>query len=171
MFGYILISPFFVQPVSSLEHSPRSTIQATIEHASCDDIFISPGLSINETSYYLRRLHAHQCIENKVFPASMNDHPGWMDPSSLLEHRGKLEVEADELLNALERELPPGGRIWLFYEVNSDRQDVLDILKSKLDQRMVLTQTEEGYGSFFNQVLIYSQKDQDGDKRVDPLYH
>ena len=159
MFGYILISPFFVQPVSSLERSPRSTIQAMIENASCDDTFVSPGLSINETSYYLRRLQAHRCIENKVFPASMNDHPGWMDPQSLLEHRDELEKEADVLINTLESELPSGGRIWLFYEVNSDRQDVLDILKSRLDRRMVLTQTEEGYGSFFDQVLIYNQKE------------
>ncbi len=171
MFGYILISPFFVQPVSSLERSPRSTIQAMIGNARCGDIFISPGLSINETSYYLRRLDAQHCIENKGFPASMNDHPGWMDPSSLLEQRSELEKEAGVLINALESELPPGGRIWLFYEVDSDRQGVLDILKSKLDRQMVLTQTEEGYGSFFNQVLIYSQKEKDSGRNFDPMIY
>jgi len=171
MFGYILIAPFFVQPASGMERSPRSTIQAMIENANCGDIFISPGLSVNETSYYLRRLQAHNCIENKVFPASMNDHPGWMDPSSLLEQRGELEKEADLFINALKSELPPGGRIWLLYEVDSDRQDVLDILKSKLDRLMVLTQTEEGYGSFFNQVLIYNQKELERRQGIDMLFH
>ena len=158
LLGYVVAVPVFAGGNHGLEKTPKSSIQFAVEHAACGDIFISGGLSINETVYYLRRLHAPGCIENIAYPASMQAHPGWMDPPSLLAHREALTQEADNLVKELDQKLGTNGRVWFFYEQDAYRQNVLDILERELDQNMVLTQTMEGYGSFFDKIYVYISK-------------
>jgi hypothetical protein len=158
MFAFVFISPVFARNNSAIEHSPRSSIKYTIENAKCGDVFIFGGMSINEATYYMRRYNAPDCIERKVFPESMNDHPGWMDPVGLLRHPDQLTTEADALVNDLDQHLDDRGNVWFFYETRTARQKVLDILKVRLDQKMVLTQAIHGYGTFFEAIMIYAPK-------------
>jgi hypothetical protein len=157
LFGVVVVFPFFKNG-STVERSPRSSIAYVVQNAKCGDIIIAAGLSINETSYYMRRLNAPACIQMVAFPASMEEHPGWMYPPDLLMQPETLAAEADDLVNHTENELRTENRIWLFYEDRTDRKDVLDILKSRLDQKLVLTESIKGYGSFFTEVLVYSKK-------------
>jgi hypothetical protein len=158
LFGYVVAVPVFARGDHGLEKTPKSSIQYAVEHATCSDIFISGGLSITETVYYLRQLDTRNCIENRVFPASVQKHPGWMDPPSLLDHHAALAQEADAVVKDLDQKLGSNGQVWFFYESDDYRQHVLDILRRQLDQKMVLTQTIEGYGSFFDKIYVYIPK-------------
>jgi hypothetical protein len=158
LFGYVAAVPVLARGDQGLEKTPKSSIQYAVEHATCSDIFISGGLSITETIYYLRQLDAPSCIQNRGFPASMQEHPGWMDPPSLLDHQAALAQEADAVVKDLDQKLGRNGRVWFFYESDDYRQHVLDFLKGQLDQNMVLTQTIEGYGSFFDKIYVYIPK-------------
>jgi hypothetical protein len=106
----------------------------------------------------MRQLRAPDCIQNKVFPASVHDHPGWLDPPSSLDQHKELAKEANALVGDIDQKLGTNGRLWFFYETNDDQQDVLDILKERLDQNMTLARTIEGHGSFFDKILIYASK-------------
>jgi hypothetical protein len=158
MLGFILVVPVFAIGDSRTEYSPRSSIQYVIENAKCGDVFVAGGLSINEISYYMHQLNAPNCIERYVFPESMNDHPGWMDPPGLLQHSDELETEANLLVNDINQSSGNRNNIWFFYESRTPRQKVLDILKNQLDRKMVLIQRVKGYGTFFDSVLVYSEK-------------
>lgn len=158
LFAYVLVSPAFAKDNKGIEKSPRSSIQYVVANAQCGDVLIFGGMSLSETTYYLRRFNAPDCIARKAFPDSMNDHPGWMDPAGLLQQPDRLTTEADALVNHLAQNSGKQNHIWFFYETRTPRQKVLDILKSDLDQKMILVQTVSGYGTFFESILIYSTK-------------
>jgi hypothetical protein len=158
IFSFVLTNPIFASSNSAIEHSPRSSIKYAVENAKCGDVFISGGMSISETTYYMNRFNASDCIQRKAFPESINDHPGWMDPFSLLQHSDQLTREADALANNLDQTLGRQNHVWFFYETRTPRQKVLDILKSNLDATMNLVQTVPGYGTFFESILVYSSK-------------
>ena len=158
MFGYITAAPIFTRGGRGTEPSPKTSVRYAVENANCGDVFVSGGLSFNEISYYMRQLRAPDCIQNKVFPGSIHDHPGWMDPSSSLDQHRELAKEADALIEDLDKKLGTNGRLWFFYETNDNHQYVVDILQERLDQNMTLTRTIEGHGSFFDKILIYASK-------------
>jgi hypothetical protein len=144
------------QPPS--EQSPRSSIEYVLGNAKRGDVLISGGLAVNEVTYYMRRRNTPSGIQHAVFPQSMIEHPGWMDPASLLANSGELAREAKALVKRVNERLEGHNRIWFFYEIDSPRQVILDILKRQLDQEMVLIRTEERSGSFFDAVAIYAAK-------------
>lgn len=158
IFSFVFINPIFASSNSGIEHSPRSSIKYAVENAKCGDVFISGGMSTSEITYYMRRFNASDCIQRKAFPESINDHPGWMDPFSLLQGSNQLSIEADALTNDLEQVLGRQNHVWFFYETRTPRQKVLDILKSSLDEKMILVQTVPAYGTFFESILIYSAR-------------
>jgi hypothetical protein len=155
MLGSAVVSPLFTTADPATEYSPRASIRYVLENARCGDTIISGGLSNNETTYYLRRLRAPDCVEHRIFPESLYEHPGWMDPPSLLEHSAELEIEAKSLVNELDRS---HTRVWFLYEHHPYRQPVLDILKTQLDQEMVLRESLKGYGTFFDSILVYGSE-------------
>lgn len=158
LFGYVVVTSALVGSPAA-EHSPRSSIGSVLADAKCGDVLISGGLSNNEITYYLRRLEAPACIQDMVFPESMNHHPGWMDPQGLMAHSTELGKEAELLVHDLEQDLEPQGRVWFFYESGRERQQVLDILKSRLDREMILVESMDGYGSFFDVILVYASRE------------
>src|SRR6185436_4634043 len=100
---------------------------------------------------------APACIDNQFFPKSLYEHPGWMDPA-LSEQSASLANEAHALISELEQRLDADDRVWFFYEGKSFRKPVLDILKGELDQDMVLIQTVDAYGTFFDSIRVYTAK-------------
>ncbi len=158
LFGFVFSGPVLALRDSGIEHSPRSSVQYVIENAKCGDILVVGGMSINETTYYMRHLQAADCLQVIAFPKSMNDHPGWMDPLGLLQYPDQLSKEADILVNDIGQTLGNQNHVWFFYETRTPRQKVLDVLKAQFDQRMVLNQAVPGYGTFFESMLVYSSK-------------
>jgi hypothetical protein len=163
LFGSVAATPILNLGNSHLEQSPRSSMQYIVAHAQCGDIFISGGLSINETTYYMRRLNVPDCIQHKTFPKVMTEHPGWMDTASLLKNTSALEAEATDLTNHLNESLATHSKIWFFYESKSCREPVLELLKSHLDQKMVLMQKIDAHGTYFNSVFVYVSKSEEQD--------
>jgi hypothetical protein len=160
LFGIAVIRPIFDQDPEA-ERSARSSVKYVMENAKCGDVIIAGGVSVNETSYYLRRLHAPDCIAYSVFPKSMTEHPGWMDARGLIEAQAaELASEARVLVGGLSHDLETQNHLWYFYDSESEIQSrpVLDILKAELDDEMVLTDTIRAYGTFFDLILVYAPR-------------
>ncbi len=156
--GVSFIGAFFDMAGAEPEESPRASIRYVVENAKGGDILISGGLSINEVTYYLHRLNAPGGLRHEVFPAVMREHPGWMDPPSLLANSGELAAEAAALVKQSNESLAAGNRVWFFYEIDMPSREVLDILKNQLDRGMVLIRQDDRAGSFFDAVLVYAPK-------------
>jgi uncharacterized membrane protein len=80
LFGFITAAPIFSRGDQGTEPSPKTSVRYAVENASCGDVLVSGGLSFNEVSYYMRQLRAPDCIQNKVFPASVHDHSRFSPP-------------------------------------------------------------------------------------------
>lgn len=120
-----------------------------VKQAEVGDVIIFTGLSRPPVQYYLgktgRRLILHS------YPSDLERHMAWIDRARMTAHPEALVRDADALLEHVEQELRPNGRVWLVYS----HPDVSDTLRLRLDTRMagmvVARQGELSYPVFVYQ--------------------
>jgi len=138
----------------------RSAVEFVIKNVTCQDVLVLGGLSYNEVTYYLRTLHAPDCIQTETFPLSTGQ-LGWMDVVGLMAHPDQLTAEATSTAQRLAAK--PGVRVWLFYgelEPRSFARAVTDLLLPVFNAYLLPVQKVELNGTFFDQVIIYRSRTQ-----------
>jgi hypothetical protein len=115
-------------------------------------VWVLGSLSVSETEYYFRQLAAPACLQLETFPRETAQHPGWLDGPGLLAQPELLQQQAAQTVERLSK---TATRVWLLYD--SQFYPALgDVIKSELSQRLVLSQTLDLRGSFFDSVLLYT---------------
>ncbi len=134
--------------------APRTSVERVIAAIQCTDTLIMGGLSSNEVEYYWRRLNGPLCVRRLIFPASLANHPGWMDVPTLFAQPSALIAEAQATLRSLAM---PNARVWLVIGTGEKGYGhvITAFLKDELDQNWQLDQKLDVQGSFFNLVLVY----------------
>lgn len=130
----------------------RASMQTIVARVTCDDVLIMGGLSLSSAEYYFRRFNAPACLQIETFPLDTATHPGWLDGPGLLSRIESLRAEARQTAQRVSN-IP--GRVWLFYD-SRFYPEVGDLIKSELGQQLVLVETLDLRGSFFDFVLIHA---------------
>lgn len=147
--GYSVRTLRWPEPVPA-----RLSVKYVADHVNCGDTLIFGGLSLNETTYYLRRFNTSDCIQKEAFPNEIWLHPGWSDFNGLSERREELIKEARSLVARLKK--APGANVWFFYAHHQKFKETEDILRNELDRNLTLIKTLKLRGSFFGSVMVYA---------------
>jgi len=131
----------------------RESIAHVVANAKCGDMLLV-NLSIGEVVYYLRQYKALDCLEIQGFPFSIERHPGTVDFVDALAHPEPLIAEASVIVDTIQSK--PGMRAWMFYPGDDiPLQDVMDILKTQMDERLTQVDKLDKLGTFFKSILVY----------------
>ncbi len=142
-------------PNLSPGESDRTTAFYLASHAAPGDLVIFTSLTRPTTDYYLARLGASGRFLETSFPREIDAHGGWRDNHAMLEHRTDLCSEASELTARVAELARRSHRIWLYYGFD---REVSDILKLRLDETLLLTETKPLRGPFHSSVLVYAAR-------------
>lgn len=143
--------------------SDRNVTARLLERAVDGDVLIFTSSSRTTTDYYLNQSERNVGFVKFTFPSELDEHPGWRNNAKMLERRGELETEAENIILQIKNstaEKPP--RVWLFYGLD---REVSDILKRRLDENFVPVDKidaacDAGNGkqsdTFYEEILLYT---------------
>jgi hypothetical protein len=141
-------------------YQTRQSLQILLQEVKCGDMLVMSGITVSEVEYYLRQQQAPACVETVAFPASVSDHPGWMDIPGLLQDRAALLREVNAIADKALRH--PNVTVW-FFASSSVRygHQISDVFQTEIENHMRLIRILDCSGSFFDSIAVYASRSGD----------
>jgi len=110
--------------------SEKLFVKSLIAHSRTGDAIIFTGASRTVMEYYLEKFGAEKNYRTFTFPKENDFHRGYFSVSKPLDKRAELDLEAENLVQTINQNLPPTNKIWF---TDGNAAQINEILKRKLE--------------------------------------